>query len=333
MKNPYERHVYRMPPGGTPAAVTTMAGTHAPAVSPDGRHLASIWSDDVTPPELVLMSATAALRRGVSRRRRPPEFSRHTWVRPRYETFTNAVDGFTVHARIFEPAALDRSRTSPGDLRAGLLEHRAQPLGRPHRHAATVPRRSAATSSFRWTCAAASATGEAFREAFLMDYGGKDLDDLQAVVEGLKALAVRRRGPHRHLGQQLRRAAHACTRCSSGPACSRQASPARPRWIRIAFGPGRCGDYADAAVASRRVRSWLGAGARRRLARSASHHPRVDGRCRAVQDDDGVGGAADAAGEGLRRGDGASGDARLDRARALRRVSSTGSWCSSSTGT
>ena len=30
--------------------------------------------------------------------------------------------------------------------------------------------------------------GRRCREAFLMDYGGKDLDDLQAVVDGLKAL-------------------------------------------------------------------------------------------------------------------------------------------------
>jgi dipeptidyl-peptidase-4 len=30
--------------------------------------------------------------------------------------------------------------------------------------------------------------GRAFREAFLMDYGGKDLDDLEAVVNGLKSL-------------------------------------------------------------------------------------------------------------------------------------------------
>jgi len=30
--------------------------------------------------------------------------------------------------------------------------------------------------------------GRAFREAFLMEYGGKDLDDLEAVVTGLKAL-------------------------------------------------------------------------------------------------------------------------------------------------
>ncbi len=30
--------------------------------------------------------------------------------------------------------------------------------------------------------------GRAFREAFLMDYGGKDLDDLAAVADGLAAL-------------------------------------------------------------------------------------------------------------------------------------------------
>ncbi len=37
-------------------------------------------------------------------------------------------------------------------------------------------------------CVGAWDTAAQFREAFLMDYGGKDLDDLQAVVDGLKAL-------------------------------------------------------------------------------------------------------------------------------------------------
>ena len=49
-QGPYERHVYRWVEGDSaPTRLTTAPGVHVPVVSPDGRALASIWSDDVTP--------------------------------------------------------------------------------------------------------------------------------------------------------------------------------------------------------------------------------------------------------------------------------------------
>ena len=175
-KNPYERQVYRTTPSGAaPVALTTLAGTHAPVVSPDGRHLATVWTDDVTPPELLMVASGTVTEHRVTTSPLPA-FSQQTWARARYATFTNAVDGFVVHARILEPSSLDRSRRYPvifGPVYSNTLQQFFVQQG-------YIVVQVDVRGSVGY--------GRAFREAFLMDYGGKDLDDLQAVVEGLKAM-------------------------------------------------------------------------------------------------------------------------------------------------
>ncbi|MDP1571515.1 MAG: prolyl oligopeptidase family serine peptidase [Vicinamibacterales bacterium] len=188
LKNPYERPVYRQAPdGGAPVAVTTLAGTHAPVISPDGRRVASVWTDDVTPPELVMFDATG----GAPERRvttsPPAAFAQQTWTRPRYQTFTNVVDGFVVHARIFEPATLDRTRRHPvifGPVYSNTVRNRWNGLSGTLQQFLVQQGYIVVQVDVRGSVG----YGRAFREAFLMDYGGKDLDDLQAVVDGLKAL-------------------------------------------------------------------------------------------------------------------------------------------------
>jgi dipeptidyl-peptidase-4 len=187
-KNAYERQVYRTgPSGGNPVALTTRAGTHAPAVSPDGGHLAAIWTDDVTPPELITLETKG----GAEGRRVTtsplPEFARHAWARPSYATFTNAVDGFVVHARILEPVGLDRSRRHPvifGPVYSNTVRNRWNGLSSTLQQYLVQQGYIVVQVDVRGSVG----YGRAFREAFLMDYGGKDLDDLQAVVDGLKAM-------------------------------------------------------------------------------------------------------------------------------------------------
>ena len=188
MKSPYERHVYRVASNGKAAeAITTTPGVHVPLLSPDGRHIASLWSDDVTPTELVLLEATpgAAQRRITSSP--PPEFTRVQWARPRYATFKNAVDGYTVHARIIEPAALDKSRRHPvifGPVYSNTVRNRWGGLSGTLQQFLVQKGYIVVQVDVRGSVG----YGRAFREAFLMDYGGKDLDDLEAVVSGMKQL-------------------------------------------------------------------------------------------------------------------------------------------------
>jgi dipeptidyl-peptidase-4 len=112
-KNPYERHVYRMPQaGGEIVQITSLEGTHHPFLSPDASKVALLRSDDVTPRDLYVVDA----RGGVAERRLthspPADFARHRWVRPRYVTF-KARDGVVLHGRLLEPPDLDRSKKYP----------------------------------------------------------------------------------------------------------------------------------------------------------------------------------------------------------------------------
>jgi dipeptidyl-peptidase-4 len=175
-------------PAGAPVAITTTPGVHVPVVSPDGRHLASLWSDDVTPPELV-MSET---RPGAPERRVTsspvPQFSQHRWARARYETFKNASDGFTIHARIVEPPTLDKSRRHPvifGPIYMNTVRNRWGGLSGTLQQFLVQQGYIVVQADVRGSVG----YGREFREAFLMDYGGRDLDDLETVVNGMKSLS------------------------------------------------------------------------------------------------------------------------------------------------
>ena len=185
---PYERHVYRLGDGDRgPVALTTVPGVHVPVLSPDGLKLASLWSDDVTPTELLIGDARpgATLRRVTTSP--PAEFAAVSWVRARYQTFTNRSDGFVVHARILEPATLDRSRRHPvifGPVYSNTVRNRWGGVTGTLQQYLVQRGYIVVQVDVRGSVG----YGRRFREAFLMDYGGKDLDDLQAVVDGLKTL-------------------------------------------------------------------------------------------------------------------------------------------------
>ena len=184
--SPYERHVYRIDAGGALVTITSQAGVHVPAISPDGTRVASLWSDDVTPTELVLLDA----RPGAPQRRVTssplPQFAQHAWAPARYETFKNAVDGFVVHSRIIEPLDLDRTRRHPvifGPVYSNTVRNRWGGLSGTLQQFLVQQGFIVVQVDVRGSVG----YGRAFREAFLMDYGGRDLDDLEAVVTGLRA--------------------------------------------------------------------------------------------------------------------------------------------------
>jgi dipeptidyl-peptidase-4 len=186
-RNPYEREVYRViSAAAAPEALTSLPGVHVPVVSPDGRFLASIWSDDVTPPVLLMGEARggSALRRVTQA---PAQFGAYAWARPRYQTFTNRVDGSTVHARILEPHSLDRSRRHPvifGPMYSNTVRNRWGGMTGTLQQYFVQQGYIVVQVDVRGSVG----YGRRFREAFLMDYGGKDLDDVQAVLDGLAAL-------------------------------------------------------------------------------------------------------------------------------------------------
>ena len=185
---PAERHVYRIGrSGGAPQRITTRPGVHLPVLSPDGLMLAVIHSDDRSPPELYLTDA----RRPTPERRvtqsPPAEFGTYPWATPRYVSFKHKTDPFTIHARIIEPPNLDRSRKYPvifGPVYSNTVRNQWSGLYGMVQQLLVQQGYIVVQVDVRGS----TGYGRDFRERFLMDWGGGDLDDLESAADYLKTL-------------------------------------------------------------------------------------------------------------------------------------------------
>lgn len=185
--DPAERHVWMRDGEGAPVRLTTSAGQHAPVPSPDGGALAVLSSSDTMPPELFVMEARA----GAPMRRvtvsPTAEFRRHAWIPARYVQIPSRTPGVSLHLRILEPPGMDRSRRHPvllGPVYSNTVRNRWAGLyGMFQQHLAVEKGYVVVQVDVRGS----TGYGRAFREAFLMDWGGGDLDDLEDVVRWLRA--------------------------------------------------------------------------------------------------------------------------------------------------
>lgn len=186
--SPYERHVYRVPEeGGSATRVTTSPGVHVPFLSPDGSTLAVLHSNDLMPTELFLLDAKGGAERRITTSP-PPEFARVPWVKARYATFKSRIDDHTLHARILEPANLDRTKKHPvifGPVYSNTVRHRFAGLYATLQQLLVIERGYIVVQV---DVRGSTGYGRDFREGFLMDWGGKDLDDLESAVDYLKTL-------------------------------------------------------------------------------------------------------------------------------------------------
>ena len=186
--SPYERHVFRVPDeGGEAIRISRLAGRHQPYPSPDGTRVALLHTDDVTPTELYLVDA-----RGDTPERRittspPPEFTRRSWAPARYVTFPSGIDDYTLHARILEPENLDPARRYPvvfGPAYSNTVRNRWAGLNGTLQQLLVERGYIVVQVDVRGS----TGYGRAFREEFLMDFGGEDLDDLESGVRYMKTL-------------------------------------------------------------------------------------------------------------------------------------------------
>ncbi|HYW49704.1 MAG TPA: prolyl oligopeptidase family serine peptidase [Gemmatimonadaceae bacterium] len=188
---PSERHVWQMRADGTQKRrLTTIAGTHAPFVSPDGRTIALLSSSDTTPPELYLLDATAGGRERRITRSQAPEFAATRWLPAEYVTFRSRTATPPLHARILYPPNLDRSKRHPvlfGPVYSNTVRNRWAGLyGTLQQYLAIEKGYIVVQVDVRGS----TGYGRDFREKFLMDWGGQDLEDLQSAVEHMKALPI-----------------------------------------------------------------------------------------------------------------------------------------------
>lgn len=185
--DPSQRQVWMRTPATRAVQLTTFPGINTPYPSPDGRTLAVIASADTMPPELFVMDARA----GAPMRRvttsPPAEFRRHTWLPARYVRIPSRTPGVTLHLRILEPPGMDRTKRHPvllGPVYSNTVRNRWAGLyGMFQQHLAVERGYVVVQVDVRGS----TGYGRAFREAFLMDWGGGDLDDLEDVVRWLRA--------------------------------------------------------------------------------------------------------------------------------------------------
>src|SRR5207248_3382073 len=143
-------------------------------VSPDGKTLALLSTDDVTPAELYVLDVETGREQRITHSP-PPEFAQHGWARGRYVQFPSSTAGVGLHARLFVPSTPGKHPVIFGpaytnrvrnrwDPRWGLLEQLLVQRGY-----IVVALDSRGSTGY----------GRAFREKFLFGWGNGDLDDYE----------------------------------------------------------------------------------------------------------------------------------------------------------
>ena len=187
--SPNERHVFRLSmDGGDATRITRRTGQHRPYPSPDGTRVALLHTDDVSPTELYLVDADGRSPETQITHSPPEAFNKISWARPRYVSFPSRVDDYTIHARILEPVNLDPKKRYPvifGPVYSNTVQNRwAGTYG-------TLQQLLVQRGYIVVQVDVRGSTGYGrdFREEFLMDFGGDDIEDLHSAVEYLETLS------------------------------------------------------------------------------------------------------------------------------------------------
>jgi dipeptidyl-peptidase-4 len=172
--------------GGAAERLTSRPGTYAATPSPDGRALAVLVSDDVTPAELALMDAAPGATPRVVTHSPGREFATQPWVRPRYVDLPHVRDPYTVRARVFLPPGLDTTRAHPvlfGPVYSNTVRNAWSPRWSPLMQYLAIEKGYIVVQV---DVRGSTGYGRAYREAFLGEWGRSDLGDLESVVGWLK---------------------------------------------------------------------------------------------------------------------------------------------------
>jgi dipeptidyl-peptidase-4 len=185
-----ERHAYQIPlAGGAPQRLTFAPGTHKPLVSPDGRWLADVFSNDATPPDLYLGKIASAGRGHAAPALRQithsplAEFARHRWVTARYVDFKNLNDGTPLHARLTLPPDFDARKKYPAILGSVYSNTAHNEWGGRIFHPTWGIDQYLAQQGYvllNVDISGSSGHGKRFRQRIREDYGGVDVDDLES---------------------------------------------------------------------------------------------------------------------------------------------------------
>jgi dipeptidyl-peptidase-4 len=183
---PAERQVFRLAAGEEEAMqLTQQPGHHQVFPAPAGDAVAILRSDDRTPTELYLATVDAAPRRITHS---PTEaFDDFPLARVRYLEAPGHDNGPDLHVRLLLPADFDASRRYPvlfGPMYSNTVRNRWGYAYTLMQQALTQRGYLVAQVDMRGS----TGYGRAFREAFLNDFAGGDIEDIEAAVTHLQSL-------------------------------------------------------------------------------------------------------------------------------------------------
>ena len=185
--NSYEQHVYRLSmSGGDPEQVTRLSGRNVGYPSPDGRHLVFMHSNDISPPELYVVSSEGGDARRITHSPLPA-FTERTWAAAKYVSFPSLVDDYTLHARILKPTNMQPGKKYPvlfGPVYSNTARNRwagnysliQQLLAKKGYIIVQVDSRGS------------NGYGRAFREEFLLGFAEQDIEDYASAVSYMESL-------------------------------------------------------------------------------------------------------------------------------------------------
>ncbi|MEO0480815.1 MAG: prolyl oligopeptidase family serine peptidase [Planctomycetota bacterium] len=185
--SPYERQVFRVRlDGEAPVRLTTEPGENRPYPSPDGSHLATLRSSDQSPTELYLLDLVGKFGEQRITRSRPDSFEARGWAEARYLTFPSLVDETTLHARLLVPADFDETLAYPvlfGPVYSNTVRNRWGGFYANLQQLLVSKGYLVVQVDVRGS----TGYGRQFREDFLGDFAGKDLEDLESAVRFLES--------------------------------------------------------------------------------------------------------------------------------------------------
>lgn len=114
-EHPGEPHFYQLDiASGNQKQITTNEGGHEVSVSPDGKHIANIFSESNHPAELYVQENIAgAQTEQITDKAETEEFQSYNWRKPEIITFKND-DGLEVYAEVYKPQK--QASSKPGAI-------------------------------------------------------------------------------------------------------------------------------------------------------------------------------------------------------------------------
>lgn len=193
---PAQRHLFSVALAGVGAATGPRAvqlsrrpGQHEATLAPDARHAVLRFSDDRSPPELYLLRIDDGRTEAPAARithSPPAEFARYPWAQVRYLSVPSRIDDYTLGVRLMLPADFDPERRYPvifGPLYSNTVRNRWAGIYTAVQQLLVQRGFLVAQVDVRGS----TGYGRAFREAFLADFAGDDIEDLHSAVDYLAA--------------------------------------------------------------------------------------------------------------------------------------------------